>query len=142
MPAFEELQVSDIVTFDGDSTIYRTSMAGRQKTGGNAVVVCVDHRRGEARLRTTSYSTGWRSGTELIIKAARYPDIKPDWLTPDVRAVASQLHGDPAWHDMNGFLHDALLDAGCDDQTVLDSVLAGQSWVVRSIVLLIEERHQ
>lgn len=61
---------------------------------------------------------------DLVPDPARPIALDPRWRTADVVGLARAIHVDQAFHLMP-ILSDALLDAGCDDETVLGHCRSG-----------------
>ena len=66
------------------------------------------------------------------------PPLRRDWLTSDVVSLARGIHASAAFDGLP-VLHDALLEAGCDDPLVLEHLLtcpdhSPSCWVVEMIL--------
>jgi hypothetical protein len=74
----------------------------------------------------------------LIDQAAPVPPLRAEWLTSDVVAIARGIHANTAFDGLP-VLCDALQDAGCDDQLVIDHLQtcpdhSPSCWVVEIIL--------
>jgi hypothetical protein len=70
--------------------------------------------------------------------ASAGPEFDPGWRTPDVLALARGIAADRAW-DRLPILADALIEAGCDNEMILNhcgqSTSAGaHPWIVDLIL--------
>lgn len=75
----------------------------------------------------------------LVRQSEPVPPLRAEWLTSDVIALAKGIHANQALDGIPA-LHDALLEAGCDDPLVIEHLMtcsdhAPSCWVVEMILV-------
>jgi hypothetical protein len=76
--------------------------------------------------------------SQLVSWAEPIPPLHKDWLTSDVIALARGIHATSSFDGLPA-LHDALLEAGCDDPLVMEHLRtcpdhSPSCWVVEMIL--------
>lgn len=142
MSVFRELQIGDHVAVgqDGKFVLAETPAVGTLNLKGAVGIVVrrADHAAGVAEIVLyNSHSLGGgavsRHHDRMVLQVEKYPEVRDAWLSADVKNIAADVRDHGHYSDMV-VLADALLDAGCDDATVLDSCRAGQGWVLEKIL--------
>jgi hypothetical protein len=82
-----------------------------------ALMVGRDGPEGEGDSRAAAERAA-QAGVIRDLFPYRPADLDPDWLTPDVLAIAQAIHRDRAFADLP-LLADALEDAGCTSEEIL-----------------------